>query len=167
MNLMYLTFLLMYNDIGKLCPAQGVLTDPLLTVAELLLNPKLCGVNNENVRLEYEEVRTDAGDDLIIGNFNTSMFARKTEAEVKRKWGTDVKPLYLMFRYDKTELTVSEQKTGFPIFVQPLCFTNDVLQTEKALECVGFLPELVQEDTILMSILYDSGIELIGKQEEA
>ena len=89
----------MSRDIGKLLPAQGVLTDPLLTVSELLLNPKLCGPNNENLRLDYEQEEADDGEDIKIGNFITSLFAKYSEAEVKRKWGQDVKPLFLLFKY--------------------------------------------------------------------
>jgi len=144
-----------------------VLTDPLLTLAEMTIDPVLCGPNNENVRLDYDAQFTDDMKDCVFGDFNSSYFFRDTQDTIRNKWGKHVKILPVLFKYDKTLLTRTESKSGWPIFIQGLCFTTEVLVTAKGIEVVGFVPELLQGDEVLKAILQDLGIELHYKLEEA
>jgi len=65
---------------------------------------------------------------------------------------------------DKLELG---NGSGFPFYVRSLNFTNDAIMMEEAIEVVGFVPELLQDDKVLSSFLNERGITLLGKQEEA
>jgi len=138
----------------------------LISIGEMLVDEKVVGQNCENFKFTYEEGLNFKGE-RTFSNTNTGEFFRKSEIEIKSKWGNDVVPIFIILNTDKTHLTRLGQNKVWPFNIALANLTTTVLESKNGSVLAGYCPMLPVSDQSLSVCLNAVGIVAISKQEEA
>jgi Plavaka transposase len=152
------------DDQSRLIPISTVVIDILETVASMLLDTNVVG-DDKNGKFVFKYTKEYNSDkERILGNATGSHWFKKTEREIKNKWGDDVYLLALNISSDKTEVS-RLQKSLWPCYVTVMNLDGSVRRTNMGSEIVGYCPFLPYSTEAMCKILEDKYAIQYGHRE--
>jgi len=109
----------------------------------------------------------NSSQERTFSNTNTGDFFRKTEIEIRDRWGNDVVPIFVILNTDKTHLTRLGQTKVWPFNIAIANLSTSVLESKLGSALAGYCPMLPVSDQSLSVFLNAVGIVAKNKQEEA
>ena len=146
--------------------AQGICTNIVKQVCDLLIDPEVVGEKLENIDLTYRE-EVNENMDRVFSDFGTADLMRKAEAEVHRRYGTDVITICCMLNMDKTHASRLGDVQVWPCNVAVANLKSKVLTTRKGSKLVGYGPMLPMTDKSFAPFLASVGITGTSRQNDA